>query len=187
MLNAVLSRKSVTPIVAANWQDRVSLRLHVNAPNTLAVRNNIADVTGSAELDVTGTLANPSIIGTVTLNEGGRVRLQNVDYTVTRGTINFQNPFRIDPYFDVTLEARVSGGLSEIESGPLDVTVIPGYASWANNGTWDGEDFIDLNGNKLWDQGEVFVDKVRIEADRFENLRPAIALLRRNAHLRHHF
>jgi outer membrane protein assembly complex protein YaeT len=124
VLNAVLSRKSVTPIVAANWQDRVSLRLHVNAPNTLAVRNNIADVTGSAVLDVTGTLANPSIIGTVTLNEGGRVRLQNVDYTVTRGTINFQNPFRIDPYFDVTIEGRVSGGgFSELESGPIDVTV----------------------------------------------------------------
>jgi len=124
VLNAVLSRRSVMPIVAANWQDRVSLRLHVTAPNTLAVRNNIADVTGSAELDVTGTLANPSVIGSVTLNEGGKVRLQNVDYTVTRGTINFQNPFRIDPYFDVTIEGRVSGGgFSELESGPIDVTV----------------------------------------------------------------
>src|ERR1051326_1574671 len=59
VLNAVLSRRGVTPIVAANWQDRVSLRMHVTAPNTLAVRNNVADVTGSAELDVTGTLANP--------------------------------------------------------------------------------------------------------------------------------
>ena len=124
VLNAVLSRRSVTPIVAANWQDRVSLRLQVNAPNTLAVRNNIADVTGSADLYVTGTLANPSVIGSVTLNEGGKVRLQNVDYTVTRGTINFQNPFRIDPYFDVTIEGRVSGGgFSELESGPIDVTV----------------------------------------------------------------
>jgi len=124
ILNAVLSRRTVTPIVAASWQDRVSLRLHVTAPNTLAVRNNIAEVTGSAELDVTGTLANPSVIGSVTLNEGGRVRLQNVDYTVTRGTINFQNPFRIDPYFDVTIEGRVSGGgFDELESGPIDVTV----------------------------------------------------------------
>ena len=124
ILNAVLARRSVTPIVAANWQDRVSLRLHVSAPNTLAVRNNIADVTGSAELDVTGTLANPSVIGSVTLNEGGRVRLQNVDYTVTRGTITFQNPFRIDPYFDVTIEGRVAGGgFNELESGPIDVTV----------------------------------------------------------------
>jgi outer membrane protein insertion porin family len=124
VLNAVLSRRSVAPIVAANWQDHVSLRLHVTAPETLAVRNNVADVTGSSDLYVTGTLANPSVIGEVTLNEGGKVRLQNVDYTVVRGTINFQNPFRIDPYFDVTIEGRVSGGgFSELESGPIDVTV----------------------------------------------------------------
>jgi outer membrane protein insertion porin family len=40
-----------------------------------------------------------------------------------RGSINFQNPFRIDPFFDIALEARVSGGISEVESGPIDVTV----------------------------------------------------------------
>jgi outer membrane protein insertion porin family len=123
LLNAVLARRGPTPVVAAGWQGKVGLRIHLAAPGTLAVRNNLADLTGSADLDVTGTLAQPSIIGNVTLNEGGTVRLQKIDYRVTRGTINFQNPFRIDPYLDVTLEARVSGGLSEIESGPIDVTV----------------------------------------------------------------
>jgi outer membrane protein assembly complex protein YaeT len=125
ILNVVLSRRGVTPIVAASWQDHVSLRLHLAtvAPDTLAVKNNVADVTGSADLDVTGTLANPVILGSVTLNEGGTVTFQKVDYHVVRGTINFQNPFRIDPYFDVTVEGRVSGGISEIETGPLDVTV----------------------------------------------------------------
>src|SRR5207244_4223039 len=123
LLSAVLARRGPTPVVAAGWQSRVSLRIHLTAPGTLAVRNNIADVTGSADLEVTGTLAQPSVIGEVTLNEGGKVRLQNIDYRVGRGTINFQNPFRIDPYFDLTLDARVSGGLSEIEAGPIDVTV----------------------------------------------------------------
>ncbi len=123
ILNVVLSRRGVTPIVAASWQDKVGLRIHLVAPNTLAVRNNIADVTGSADIDLNGTLANPVVIGSVTLNEGGTVTFQSVDYRVVRGTINFQNPFRIDPYFDVTVEGRVSGGISEIETGPLDVTV----------------------------------------------------------------
>jgi outer membrane protein assembly complex protein YaeT len=123
LLNAVLARRGPTPVVAAGWQSQVSLRIRLNAPGTLAVRNNLADVTGSANLEVTGTLAQPSVIGEVTLNEGGRVQLQTIDYRVVRGTINFQNPFRIDPYFDVTLESRVSGGLSEIESGPIDVTI----------------------------------------------------------------
>jgi outer membrane protein assembly complex protein YaeT len=124
-LNVVLSRRSVMPIVAANWQDHVSLRIHISAPETLAVRDNIADVTGSADLDVNGTLANPVILGVVNLDEGGTVRLQGNKYQVTRGSITFQNPFRIDPYFDITLEGRVSSGgfTSEIESGPIDVTI----------------------------------------------------------------
>ncbi|HEV2719636.1 MAG TPA: translocation/assembly module TamB domain-containing protein, partial [Thermoanaerobaculia bacterium] len=123
LLGAVLSRKGPTPIVAASWQDKVSLDIHLVSADTLAVRNNIADVTGSGDVNVTGTLANPAVVGLVTLDEGGRVRFQNIDYHLVRGSINFQNPFRIDPYFDITLEARVSGGLSEIESGPIDVTL----------------------------------------------------------------
>lgn len=123
ILNAVLLRRAVTPIVAATWQDRVTLKLQIAADGTLAVRNNLAEVTGSADLDVGGTLGNPVILGDVELDEGGRVTFQNIDYRLVRGTINFQNPFRIDPYFDITLEGRVSGAFSEVESGPIDVTV----------------------------------------------------------------
>ena len=123
LLNAVLARRSVTPVVSASWQDKVGLRVHLTSDNTLAIRNNIADVTGGADIEVNGTLANPAILGLVTLNEGGKVRFQDIDYRVMRGSINFQNPFRIDPFFDIALEARVSGGISEVESGPIDVTV----------------------------------------------------------------
>jgi outer membrane protein assembly factor BamA len=123
LLNVILARNRVTPVATATWQDNVGLRLHLSAPGTLAVNNNIAEVTGSAELDVTGTLANPVVLGEVTLDEGGTVRIQNVDYRLVRGTIAFQNPFRIDPFFDVTIEGSVAGNISEIESGPLDLTV----------------------------------------------------------------
>ena len=123
LLNAVLSRRGVTPVVSASWQDHVALRLHLNSDNTLAVRNNIADFTGSADLEVSGTLGSPVILGLVTLNEGGKIKFQDIDYRIVRGSINFQNPFRIDPFFDIALEARVSGGISELESGPIDVTV----------------------------------------------------------------
>jgi translocation and assembly module TamB len=123
LLGAVLARKGPVPIVAASWQDKVSLGLHLVSKGTLAVRNNIADITGSGDIEVTGTLANPSVVGLVTLDEGGHVRFQNIDYHVVRGSINFQNPFRIDPYFDISLEARVSGGISEVESGPVDISL----------------------------------------------------------------
>ncbi len=125
LLNVVLLRRTLTPVVGASWQDHVSLQVHIKAEDTLAIRNNIADVTGSGDLDVRGTLANPAVLGVVTLDEGGRMRLQNVDYRIVSGRINFQNPFRIDPYFDITLEGRVSNvGNSEFDQGgPLDVTI----------------------------------------------------------------
>src|SRR5207245_4078227 len=93
------------------------------ARGIVALRNKTVHATGGGAIDVTGTLANPVVLGEITLDEGGKVRFQNIDYQIVRGTVGFQNPFRIDPFFDVTLEARVSGGISEIESGPLTVTV----------------------------------------------------------------
>ena len=123
LLSAILARDRIVPTAAATWQERVGLQIHLSAPGTLAVRNNIADVTGSAELDVTGTVAAPVVLGEISLDEGGTVRVQNVDYRVARGTISFQNPFRIDPFFDVTIEGTVAGNVSEIESGPLDVSI----------------------------------------------------------------
>src|SRR5512141_732969 len=59
LLNVLLSRRAVTPIVSATWQDRVRLDIKVSAaPGTLAVRNNIAEITGSGDVTVRGTLAN---------------------------------------------------------------------------------------------------------------------------------
>jgi len=123
LLDVILSRTRVAPATAATWQDRVTLRIRLTAPDTLAIRNNIAEVTGSALLDVTGTVANPVILGEVTLDEGGTVRIQGVDYRLVRGTVAFQNPFRIDPFLDITVEGTVSGFGTETESGPYEVTV----------------------------------------------------------------
>lgn len=48
-----------------------------------------------------------------------------------------------------------------------DVTGVPGYmgdgpgrrpTDWRNDDHWNHEEFIDLNGNRLWDPGEVYVD-----------------------------
>lgn len=123
LLDAILSRTRVPSASTATWEDRIDLRVRLTAPETLAIRNNVAEMTGSAALDVTGTLANPVILGEVALDEGGTLRIQGVDYRLVRGTIAFQNPFRIDPYLDITIEGTVSGGGDDTESGPYEVTV----------------------------------------------------------------
>jgi outer membrane protein insertion porin family len=124
LLNVILARDRITPITETAWQDRLALDIRLEAPRgTLAIRNNIADVTGSAGFDVTGTLARPIVLGEITLDEGGSLRFQNIDYRVVRGTVAFQNPFRIDPFFDVTIEGSGSGFGSDLEGGRLQITV----------------------------------------------------------------
>lgn len=113
--------KPVTP----GWQDRVALELDITARDTLAVRNNLAELTGKADLRIRGTLSNPAATGLITIDEGGRVRIQNTNYRITSGSIQFQNPVRIEPWFDITLEGRTStSGLADFsDSGQVDVTV----------------------------------------------------------------
>lgn len=126
ILERVLERQAVVPELAATWQDKISLMIDVTANDTLAIQNNVADMTGSAELDVTGTLANPIILGRVTINEGGTFEFQDVSYSIVQGTISFQNPFRNDPYFDVTAEGVMTARgqtLGEVEEYELTVNL----------------------------------------------------------------
>lgn len=130
ILNLLLERnRGLVPSVAASWQDKVALRIDLIARDALAIKNNIADITGDADLDVTGTLANPVILGLVEIHEGGTIEFQDVEYTVVRGTINFQNPFRIDPFFDITAEGRVQEyDLTVNLSGTMD-RIVPSISS----------------------------------------------------------
>lgn len=126
ILQRVLERQAVVPRVAATWQDKVDLRIDVIANETLAISNNVAEMSGSADLDVTGTLANPIILGRVTIDEGGTFEFQDVNYRVVQGTISFQNPFRNDPYFDITAEGILKSRgqtLGEIEEYELTVNL----------------------------------------------------------------
>jgi hypothetical protein len=36
----------------------------------------------------------------------------------------------------------------------------PGWPQWAKNGQWDSEKFVDLNGDGLWEPGELYLDGV---------------------------
>ncbi|MBW3565791.1 MAG: translocation/assembly module TamB domain-containing protein [Acidobacteria bacterium] len=126
IVEKLLSRQAVVPRVSASWQDNIALEVDVNAPGTLSVANNIANVTASADLTLTGTLGNPVLLGRVVLDEGGEITFRDIDYTVVQGTITFQNPFRNDPYFDISAEGlmRARGqALGDVEEYELTINL----------------------------------------------------------------
>ncbi|HWC66420.1 MAG TPA: translocation/assembly module TamB domain-containing protein, partial [Thermoanaerobaculia bacterium] len=91
------------------WQDRVALDVHVVSSAALEVRNNLARLTASVDLLARGTLADPVFLGQISVDEGGKITLQDVKYEIVSGTITFGNPTRTEPVIDVTATAEVKG------------------------------------------------------------------------------
>src|SRR5205085_6042199 len=75
-------------------------------PSTLRVDNNLVRMVASADLNLRGSTDHPVLFGHADL-ERGDVTFEGRRYRVTRGTIDFTNPTRIEPFFDVEAETNV--------------------------------------------------------------------------------
>jgi autotransporter translocation and assembly factor TamB len=80
--------------------------VQIDAPSALRIENNIAHMVASADLKLQGTYDHPVLFGTAQI-ERGDVIFEGNRYVVTRGSIGFANPVRIEPYFDIEAETRV--------------------------------------------------------------------------------
>ena len=80
--------------------------LQLLVPSTLRVENNLARMVASADLTLGGTYDRPVIAGHADI-ERGEVTFEGRRYRITRGTMDFANPNRIEPFFDVEAETNV--------------------------------------------------------------------------------
>jgi len=79
--------------------------LKIEAPSALRIDSPTARLVSSADLTLRGTYDKPSLMGRADI-ERGEILLEGNRYLVTRGSIEFTNPVRIDPFFDVEAETR---------------------------------------------------------------------------------
>jgi translocation and assembly module TamB len=80
--------------------------IHILAPSTLRIDTNLVRMVASADLTLRGTYDRPVLFGRADV-ERGEVNFEGRRYRVTRGTIDFLNPTRIEPFFDVEAETNV--------------------------------------------------------------------------------
>jgi translocation and assembly module TamB len=94
-----------TPAEAATT---VPLKFDVQllVPSTLRVENNLARLVANADLTLRGTYDRPVIVGHADI-ERGEVTFEGRRYRITRGTMDFTNPTRIEPFFDIEAETNV--------------------------------------------------------------------------------
>ena len=84
----------------------VQLDVQIEAPQNLRVDNNIADLELRADLELLGTLQDPVLLGHALVLDGDVLFRDNV-FRILQGAVEFQNPIRTEPSFDVRAETVV--------------------------------------------------------------------------------
>ncbi len=91
------------PAAAGGFPLRFDVR--IEAPSALRIDNPSARLLSSADLTLRGTYDRPLLLGRADIDRG-ELLLEGNRYLVTRGSIEFANPTRIDPFFDIEAETR---------------------------------------------------------------------------------
>jgi len=84
----------------------VRFDVQIVAPGTMRIENNAARIVASADLTLRGTYDRPLLFGRADI-ERGEILFEGNRYLVTRGSIDFANPTKIEPFFDVEAETRI--------------------------------------------------------------------------------
>jgi len=86
--------------------NKIRLDVHVTSAPQLDFQNSYAKLAGTVDLTVRGSIAVPSMLGTIRITDGSAT-FAGTKYQLERGTIYFSNPVRIDPVIDLDASARV--------------------------------------------------------------------------------
>lgn len=92
------------PLAASSIPLRLDIQ--IDAPSSLRIENNLARLRAKANLELRGTYDRPLLFGRAEIDRGD-VLFEGNRYVVTRGTIDFSNPVRIEPYVDIEAETRI--------------------------------------------------------------------------------
>ncbi|HEX8735334.1 MAG TPA: translocation/assembly module TamB domain-containing protein, partial [Pyrinomonadaceae bacterium] len=84
------------------------LAITIQGENALVVRNNLANLTASADLVVTGDADFPVITGRITANSG-TIFFRNDRYEVQRGTLEFPAQSDSAPFINLQAETEIQG------------------------------------------------------------------------------
>jgi translocation and assembly module TamB len=78
----------------------------LRAPSSLRIENDQARIIASADLNLRGTLDRPLLFGRAEI-ERGEVEFEGRRYLIARGSLDFADANRIQPFFDIEAETRV--------------------------------------------------------------------------------
>jgi translocation and assembly module TamB len=120
--NIVGSRHDASLSAGGGSLGPVLLDLTIEGRDALIVRNNVADLTASVSLHLTGDAEDPRVAGRITANSG-TIFFRNDRYVVQRGVLEFPPETSIEPIISLQAETEIAGYQIFVNlSGPLTDT-----------------------------------------------------------------
>ena len=91
----------------ATWRSKILYDLKIQTRQPVDVDNNLAKLSASADLRLSGSWQRPGLVGSIDLEQGGKLYFGDRVYYVERGVVTFANESRIDPVFDILATTKV--------------------------------------------------------------------------------
>jgi autotransporter translocation and assembly factor TamB len=105
--STLVRNPSLAPVAAPTTETLpVRLDIRINAPSTLQVNNRNLHLVANADLQLRGTIERPVLLGSAEIVRGDAT-YEGKRFVITRGTVDFNNPTRIEPFLDIEAETRI--------------------------------------------------------------------------------
>lgn len=111
---------TTTPPPGQGFSNNLQLNIALRTPNGINLVNRQLSLSGSANLNVTGSAAEPVLLGRVNLT-GGDLLFNNERFVLQGGTIDFGNPSVTEPVLNVSVNTTVQQYNVAVRlEGPVD-------------------------------------------------------------------
>jgi len=110
-------KREITPIgeeITFPFLKNMNFDILIKQRNPFLIDNDFATLNVNPDLSIVGTINNPVISGRATVTSG-TVRYQGKSFVVKKGVIDFANPYKTDPLFDIQSEIKVRGWMIFLE------------------------------------------------------------------------
>ena len=109
-----------TPVVTPGLSQNLQLDIGLQSTSNVSLSNRTLSLDGTANLRVTGTAAQPVILGRVNLT-GGDLIFNGNRYVVESGTVDFVNPAETQPNLNLTVTTTIQQYNIRVQlQGPID-------------------------------------------------------------------
>ncbi|MBN1636215.1 MAG: translocation/assembly module TamB domain-containing protein [Deltaproteobacteria bacterium] len=114
LLQSVVKRKREVPLprqtTRVPFLKNMSIDIALKRRYPFVIDNNLAQMDISPDLSIAGKFNQPLISGRAKV-ESGTITYRNKTFTITRGIIDFLNPYKIEPVIDIMSEVRIRNWL----------------------------------------------------------------------------